>query len=123
MPNAKRRPDGEIHQEWLEDTSNEGNRSGDLALEVAFDDDNEDGQWYTHLLRPDEAGQYPGRLSRGDRTSIMIKGLSNDRQRQITELIHKPFRGEGIVVANDVTTRRAKILQALTEDPNLQWAA
>lgn len=109
MPNAERRPDGEIHQEWADDTSANGKSSGNISLEVIFDEDTPDGQWTTHIFRsPDK------RMNRGDKTAIVIGGLSEDRERELTALIHGTGTG---------STPRAQILSLLAQDENLRWAA
>ena len=111
MPNALRRPDGETHQEWAKDTSAGGKPSGNLALEVVFSNDDPDGEWTTHVYRLDDQGH---RFSRGDKTAIVIKGVDRTRQRVLTELIHGEAKG---------STARSKILNLLSQDPDLRWAA
>lgn len=111
MPNAKRRPDDEIHQEWATDTSADGKPSGDLALEVIFDEDSPDSKWTTHIYRLDDPDK---RLSRGDKTAIVIEGLDQTRERALTTLLND--EGEG-------SSTRSKILSLLAQDPDLRWAA
>lgn len=101
------------NQEWLQDVSNDGKPSGDISLEIAFNGDDPDGQWTTHVFND---GDHVHRLSRGQNTAIVIEGLSRDRERQITLAIHTGIderRG----------TQRGKILGALGEIDGLKWAA
>ncbi|MBU0577745.1 hypothetical protein KJ742_00955 [Patescibacteria group bacterium] len=111
MPNAPRRQDTDPSQEWATDTSNDGQPSGNLSLEVAFNNDDPDGEWTTHLINPDFGNQ---RLSTQNRTAIMIEGLSWERQRALTLLVH----GE-----HPARTKRGKILGLLAQDPDLRWVA
>lgn len=109
MPNAQRRPDGEARQEWATDTSADGKSSGDLALEVVFDKDDPDGNWTTHTYRLDDPDR---RLSRGDKTAIVIEGVNRTRERALTVLLHGEAKG---------STARSKILNLLSQDPDLRW--
>ena len=114
MPNAKRRPDGEIHQEWAHDTSNDGKASGPHNLEVAFDGDDPDTRsWTTHLYAEDQPER---RMSRGDRTAIVIAGVSRERALELTELVS----GEA---QHSRGSERNKILDLLAGDENLRWVA
>ena len=113
MPLAPRRPDTE-RQEWLSDTSNNGKPSGNLALEVAFDNDDPRGEWTTHLYGMDRPDL---RLSRGQNTAIVIEGVSHARERELNALIHRSLEGDGSRVARD------RILELLNGDDKLRWAA
>lgn len=111
MPNAQRRLDGEIHQEWATDTSADGKASGKLALEVIFDNDDPDGNWTTHTYRLDDPNR---RLNRGDKTAIIVEGLDRTRERALMALLNDEGKG---------SSTRSKILSLLEQDPNLRWAA
>lgn len=114
MPNAKRRPDGEIHQEWAHDTSNDGKESGPHNFEIAFDNDDPDTKaWTTHLYAEDQPER---RMSRGERTAIVIAGVSRERAMELTELVS----GEARYPRG---SERAKILDLLVSDANLRWVA
>jgi len=76
MPNRLRPSDQGHHQEWLKDTSVNGQPSGDLALEIGFKDNDPNGYWSTHLLRPVQDG-WDRRLTREQETAIIIQGLSS----------------------------------------------
>lgn len=111
MPNAQRRPDGEIHQEWATDTSANGRASGNLALEVIFDKDDPNGNWTTHTYRLDDPNK---RLSRGDKTAIVVEGLDRTRERALSALLNDEGKG---------SSTRSKILSLLAQDSDLRWAA
>ena len=118
MSNGLRRLDDDsgLHQEWATDTSNGGKPSGEFTFEIAFDKDDPDGQWTTHLIRGRE--NYDRRLSRGDRTAIMIEGVDHIRKTQISDAIHAAVDDPGYK-----GTQRAKILRALAEMEGLDWTA
>lgn len=104
------RPQGS-EQEWLEDTSNDGQPSGNISLEVCFDNDNPEGRWTTHVFRD---GDHNKRLNRGMNSAIVVEGCSPERERALTDLINTAAdKGRGTV--------RTRILDMLLRDDNLRW--
>ena len=112
MPIRTRRSDESPRQEWATDRSNDGKPSGDHSLEVLFDDDAPDGTWTTHLFA---TGDNEHRLNRGDQTAIVLEGLSRERAAELTQIICDIDDRRG--------AQRTKILDALSQDGNLDWAA
>ncbi len=112
MPIGPRRSDESPRQEWARDKSNDGKPSGSHSLEVVFDDDAPDGMWTTHLF-PTENNER--RLNRGNKTAIVLEGLSRERAAELTRTICDIESRRG--------TQRGRILDALAQDENLDWAA
>jgi hypothetical protein len=117
MPNGQRRldDDGGIRQEWGSDTSNGGQPSGDTTLEIEFTHDDPNGEYGTHVLGD---GDFDKRLTRENKTAIMIEGLSRERIDFIRQKL-----GEKVDKANPATKKgstRSRVLRALDDD-NLRW--
>ncbi|HCW32232.1 MAG: hypothetical protein UT36_C0004G0080 [Candidatus Peregrinibacteria bacterium GW2011_GWF2_39_17] len=118
MPNCPRRPDGEEHQEWAEDISNNGGPSGHCKMEVYFEDDNPNGESGIHLF----SGRYP-RFSKGHKTAIIIQGLSNERYLALTRMICEVTGDTKNGAVSSVRgSQRTKVLVALWSDVGLEWA-
>lgn len=107
MPLGKRLPDGEMHMECARDTN--PNESGLHAIEVAFANDDPNGDFTIHAL----TGEL--RLSRGHKTAIILEDLTYKRDHKLAALIC-----EAADNSKGVTTRN-KILNALGQEPNLEW--